>query len=125
MKKSKIQDILMMMNNFLIMDYPADTGTACCEFCLLEKIEKFKDGIFFTEEGLLTAIKQGGKLVIYDYLKDKDLVDIMCKNHNIEYVRMSDNLIYVKGYIGELKALLDVMCDEKINMFNELVHEQG
>lgn len=124
MKKSKIQDIMLMMNNYLIMDYPADAGTGCCEHCLLEKIHKFKDGIFFTEEGLLTSIKQGGKLVIYDNLKDKDLVDIMCKNHNIEYTRISDNLIYVNGYIGELRALLDVMCDEKISMFNELLHEQ-
>lgn len=106
MKKTELQKVVDTIEALHIMGFPVMFGLYADDADLLNQRPEFKKGLYITERELVLAIIGGGHLELYDYTEEKDLINQVLVNYDIEYIRLNENKIVMVTDIKELKEVL-------------------
>lgn len=105
MKKERFDKIYELLNRFELMGYKVIGGLYSDEFELLDnKPEFLENSIYFTEYQVISAIMDAGFLRIINNINDEpEIVDIILDQLELDHYRDSNDDIWVRAYIKELK----------------------
>jgi hypothetical protein len=126
MKKERIDKIYDLLERFEIMGYQVTGGLYSDEFELLENKPEFKNNsIYFTEYQVVSGIMDAGFLRIINNINDEpELVDIILEQLDLEHYRDSNNDIWVRAYINELKQNYYEQRTSKSNKMDEILERE-
>lgn len=116
MRRTKLDKINEVLQHFAVMGYKVNAGLYCNTRDLLTTISKYKDGLYYTELEIISAIKSNGDLIIYNGTEELDLVEQVFKQEGVDYELHKKKHIKVKTYITALRAQLYAQQNEKLEI---------
>ena len=96
------------------MKYPVNVGLYSNTRDLFSTLSKYKDGLYYTELEIISAIKNNGLLRIYNNTNDLELVEQVFTQEGVNYEIRREHHILVRTYIKELREQLYRQQDEKL-----------
>ena len=114
MKKTRLDRVNETIKKFAIMKYPVNVGLYSNTRDLFSTLSKYKDGLYYTELEIISAIKNNGLLRIYNNTNDLELVEQVFTQEGVNYEIRREHHILVRTYIKELREQLYRQQDEKL-----------
>ena len=113
MRKTRIETLIKLFDIVKDTGYNSFFLNYTNEFDLYDELKKMdeKEGIYVTENDLFLSIKSDGELNIKVDIEQRELIDIIVQNLNIDH-RWNDNELVIQTYKGEIKELLNQVIFE-------------
>lgn len=116
MKRTRLDKINEVLEHFATMGYKVNAGLYCNTRDLLMTLPKYKDGLYYTELEIVSAIKSNGMLVIYNGTDELELVEQVFRQEGVDYELHNEKNIKVRTYITALRTQLYAQQDEKLEI---------
>jgi len=118
-KRNRLYHINETLEKFAIMNFKVNAGLYSNPRDLLNTLPKYNEGLYYTELEIIKAIKNNGKLVIYNFIGDLELVEQVFTQEGIDYELYMENHLLVRTYIKELRQQLYEQQDEKLKILQQ------
>lgn len=116
MKRTKLDKINEVLVHFATMGYRVNAGLYANTRDLLTTLPKYRDGLYYTELEIISAIKSNGILIIYNGTDEMDLVEQVFQQEGVDYEIHNEKNIKVRTYITALRAQLYAQQNEKLEI---------
>jgi hypothetical protein len=118
-KRNRLYHINETLEKFAIMNFKVNAGLYSNPRDLINTLPKYNEGLYYTELEIIKAIKTNGKLLIYNFIGDLELVEQVFTQEGIDYELYKENHILVRTYIKELRQQLYEQQDEKLKILQQ------
>ena len=116
MKRTKLNKVNEVLTHFSTMGYRVNAGLYTNTRDLLTTLPKYKDGLYYTELEIVSAIKSNGMLLIYNGTDDLELVEQVFRQEGVDYEVHNEKNIKVRTYITALRTQLYEQQNEKLEI---------
>ena len=116
MKRTKLNKVNEVLTHFATMGYRVNAGLYTHTRDLLTTLPKHKDGLYYTELEIVSAIKSNGILLIYNGTDDLELVEQVFRQEGVDYELHNEKNIKVRTYITALRTQLYEQQNEKLEI---------
>lgn len=116
MKRTRLDKVNEVLEHFATMGYKVNAGLYSNTRDLLTTLPKYREGLYYTELEIITAIKSNGNLVIYNGTDDLEIVEQVFKQEGVDYELFKEKHIRVRTYITALRAQLYEQQNEKLQI---------
>ena len=105
LKRTRIEDLAEFLMSFRKMNYIGSL-TELFELKYTDDNMELEEGIYISENELALSLKTSGYTEVWTNIEEKQIIDIVLDNFNIEYYWSTNNTFIIRLYKSEIKEFL-------------------